>query len=92
VVVTTPEWVTSSVLLGALSHLQHDHTTGAINRSRLDSQAIGVIEDRFRAPSSIVDSRSSRGIVTARCKCSARTRSTRRDRRRAGRLRDSGSR
>jgi putative peptide zinc metalloprotease protein len=49
VVVTTPEWVTSSVVLGALGHLQHDHTTVAINRSRLDAAAIGVIEDRFRA-------------------------------------------
>jgi putative peptide zinc metalloprotease protein len=49
VLVTTPEWVTSSVVLGALSHLQHDHTTVAINRSRLDSAAIDAIEDRFRA-------------------------------------------
>ena len=49
VLVTTPEWVTSSVVLGALSHLQHDHTTVAINRSRLDSVAVTVIEDRFRA-------------------------------------------
>jgi putative peptide zinc metalloprotease protein len=49
VLVTTPEWVTSSVVLGALSHLQHDHTTVAINRSRLDSAAIEAIEDRFRA-------------------------------------------
>ncbi len=49
VLVTTPEWVTSSVVLGALSHLQHDHTTVAINRSKLDSTAIEVIEDRFRA-------------------------------------------
>ena len=39
VLVTTPEWVTSSVVLGALSHLQHDHTTVAINRSRLGSDA-----------------------------------------------------
>jgi MinD-like ATPase involved in chromosome partitioning or flagellar assembly len=49
VLVTTPEWVTSSVVLGALSHLQHDHTTVAINRSRLDAAAIDAIEDRFRA-------------------------------------------
>jgi MinD-like ATPase involved in chromosome partitioning or flagellar assembly len=49
VLVTTPEWVTSSVVLGALSHLQHDHTTVAINRSRLDSVAVDAIEDRFRA-------------------------------------------
>ena len=49
VLVTTPEWVTSSVVLGSLSHLQHDRTTVAINRSRLGSVAIEAIEDRFRA-------------------------------------------
>lgn len=49
VVVTTPEWVTSSVVLGALGHLQHDRTTVAINKSTLDSHAIATIEDRFRA-------------------------------------------
>jgi MinD-like ATPase involved in chromosome partitioning or flagellar assembly len=49
VLVTSPEWVTSSVVLGALSHLQHERTTVAINRSRLDSTAVPVIEDRFRA-------------------------------------------
>jgi MinD-like ATPase involved in chromosome partitioning or flagellar assembly len=48
VLVTSPEWVTSSVVLGALSHLQHERTTVAINRSRLDSTAVTVIEDRFR--------------------------------------------
>ena len=35
VLVTTPEWVTSTVVLEALSHLQHDHTTVAINKSHL---------------------------------------------------------
>jgi putative peptide zinc metalloprotease protein len=49
VLVTTPEWVTSTVVLEALSHLQHDHTTVAINKSHLRSAAIDVIEDRFRA-------------------------------------------
>ena len=49
VLVTSPEWVTSSVVLGALSHLQHERTTVAINRSRLDSRAVATIEDRFRA-------------------------------------------
>jgi len=46
VVVTTPEWVTSSVVLGALEHLQHDHTTVAINRARAP---VTAVEDRFRA-------------------------------------------
>jgi MinD-like ATPase involved in chromosome partitioning or flagellar assembly len=49
VLVTTPEWVTSSVVLEALSYVQHDHTTVALNKSRLDSAAVEVIEDRFRA-------------------------------------------
>ena len=39
VLVTTPEWVTSSVVLEALSHVQHDHTTVAINKSQLGSAA-----------------------------------------------------
>jgi MinD superfamily P-loop ATPase len=47
--VTTPEWVTSTVVLEALSYLQHDHTTVAINKSHVDSAAVRVIEDRFRA-------------------------------------------
>jgi MinD-like ATPase involved in chromosome partitioning or flagellar assembly len=49
VLVTTPEWVTSSVVLEALAYLRHDHTTVAINKSVMDSSAVGVIEDRFRA-------------------------------------------
>jgi MinD-like ATPase involved in chromosome partitioning or flagellar assembly len=49
VLVTTPEWVTSSVVLEALSYVQHDHTTIAINKSRADSHAADVVEDRFRA-------------------------------------------
>jgi putative peptide zinc metalloprotease protein len=49
VVVTTPEWVTSSVVLGALEYLQHDRTTVAINRSPLGTPAIGAIERRLRA-------------------------------------------
>jgi putative peptide zinc metalloprotease protein len=49
VVVTTPEWVTSSVVLGALEYLQHDRTTVAINRSPLGTPAIEAIERRLRA-------------------------------------------
>ena len=49
VLVTTPEWVTSTIVLDALSHLQHDHTTVAINKSHLGSAAVDVVEDRFRA-------------------------------------------
>ena len=49
VLVTTPEWMTSSVVLQALSYLQHHRTTVAINRSRPGTAASGVIEERFRA-------------------------------------------
>ena len=49
VLVMTPEWVTSTVVLEALSHLPHDHTTVAINKSHLRSAAVELIEDRFRA-------------------------------------------
>ncbi len=49
VLVTTPEWVTSTVVLEALSYVQHGHTTVAINKSPPGSIAVDVIEDRFRA-------------------------------------------
>ncbi len=49
VLVTTPEWVTSTVVLDSLSHVQHDHTTVAINKSLPGSSAVDAIEDRFRA-------------------------------------------
>jgi MinD-like ATPase involved in chromosome partitioning or flagellar assembly len=49
VLVTTPEWVTSTVVLEALSHVRHDHTTVVINKSRLGSAAVNAVEDRFRA-------------------------------------------
>jgi MinD-like ATPase involved in chromosome partitioning or flagellar assembly len=46
VLVTTPEWVTASVVLEALRHVRHDHATVAINMAYDDTRAI---EDRFRA-------------------------------------------
>jgi MinD-like ATPase involved in chromosome partitioning or flagellar assembly len=49
VLVTTPEWVTSSVVFEALSYVHHEHTTVVINKSHLDSVAVDAIEDRFRA-------------------------------------------
>jgi MinD-like ATPase involved in chromosome partitioning or flagellar assembly len=48
VVVTTPEWVTLSVVLEALSRAPHDHTTVAINKSMSGPAAAHEIEDRFR--------------------------------------------
>jgi len=49
VLVTTPEWVTSSLVLEALSYVRHERTTVVINKSRLGSAAVNAIEDRFRA-------------------------------------------
>jgi MinD-like ATPase involved in chromosome partitioning or flagellar assembly len=49
VLVTTPEWITSSVVLEALTHLRHEHATVAINKSLVRTSANGVIEERFRA-------------------------------------------
>jgi MinD-like ATPase involved in chromosome partitioning or flagellar assembly len=49
VLVTTPEWVTSTVVFEALSYVHHEHTTVAINKSQLGSVAVDAIEDRFRA-------------------------------------------
>jgi MinD-like ATPase involved in chromosome partitioning or flagellar assembly len=49
VLVTTPEWITSSVVLDALQHLRHDHATVAINKSLVHPDDSAVIEDRFRA-------------------------------------------
>jgi MinD-like ATPase involved in chromosome partitioning or flagellar assembly len=46
VLVTTPEWITSSVVLEALGHLRHDHATVAINKSLGGEEPI---EARFRA-------------------------------------------
>lgn len=49
VLVTTPEWVTSSVVLDALAHLQHDRTTVALNKSLLRAKDLPMVEQRFRA-------------------------------------------
>lgn len=48
VLVTTPEWVTSTIVLEALAHLRHDRTTVALNKATNASSA-RTIEDRFRA-------------------------------------------
>ena len=47
--VTTPEWVTASVVLESLSLLQHDRTTVALNKSLLGAADQHAIEERFRA-------------------------------------------
>ena len=48
VLVTTPEWVTATVVLEALSHLKHDRTTVILNKTELRSRAALVVEQRFR--------------------------------------------
>ncbi len=49
VLVTTPEWVTATIVLEALAHLQRDRTTVALNKSLPRSADVPVIEERFRA-------------------------------------------
>jgi MinD-like ATPase involved in chromosome partitioning or flagellar assembly len=49
VLVTTPEWVTSSVVLDALAHVQHERTTVALNKSLLRVKDLPAVEQRFRA-------------------------------------------
>jgi MinD-like ATPase involved in chromosome partitioning or flagellar assembly len=49
VLVTTPDWVTATVVLDALSHLRHDRTTLVLNKAHLTSQELPGVEERFRA-------------------------------------------
>src|SRR5207247_4806683 len=49
VLVTTPEWVTSSVVLDALGHIQHDRTTRALNKSLLRAGVLSAVAQRFGA-------------------------------------------
>src|SRR5215213_5189493 len=49
VLVTTPEWVTASIVLDALAHVQHDRTTVALNKSLLRAGDLPAVEQRFRA-------------------------------------------
>jgi MinD-like ATPase involved in chromosome partitioning or flagellar assembly len=49
VLVTTLEWVTSSVVLDALAHVRHDRTTVALNKSLLRAKDRPAVEQRFRA-------------------------------------------
>ncbi len=49
VLVTTPEWVTATIVLEALEHLKHDRTTVAVNKAMRGAANAGVIGERFRA-------------------------------------------
>jgi MinD-like ATPase involved in chromosome partitioning or flagellar assembly len=48
VLVTTPEWVTTTVVLEALKHVQHDRTSVVLNKSVPNAADVAVIEQRFR--------------------------------------------
>jgi putative peptide zinc metalloprotease protein len=49
VLVTTPEWITASVVLDALEHLKHDHTTVVVNKAPPRSAAeLQAVEECFR--------------------------------------------
>lgn len=49
VVVTTPEWVTVSSVLGALHHLRHERATLVVNQVRdRDDRGLKAIDARFR--------------------------------------------
>jgi MinD-like ATPase involved in chromosome partitioning or flagellar assembly len=50
VLVTTPEWVTSNVVLAAFEHLEHEHTTVACNKFYARGQGdLRELERRLRA-------------------------------------------
>lgn len=49
VLVTTPEWVTASVVLDALDHLPRQQSTVLINKARARGAESAAIEQRFRA-------------------------------------------
>jgi putative peptide zinc metalloprotease protein len=48
VLVTTPEYVTSEVVLGALADLRHENTTVALNKVAKGARHLRLIEERFR--------------------------------------------
>ena len=49
VLVTTPEWITASVVVDALEHLQHDRTTVVINKVRPGGVAeLSAVDECFR--------------------------------------------
>jgi MinD-like ATPase involved in chromosome partitioning or flagellar assembly len=49
VLVTTPEWVTSTVVLEALAQLRHDRTTVLLNKSCLRIGDVRAIQECFRS-------------------------------------------
>lgn len=49
VLVTTPEWITSAIVLDALEHLRHQRTTVAVNAAHRRSPVAAPIAERVRA-------------------------------------------
>ncbi|MGH8574589.1 MAG: hypothetical protein ACREX8_18740, partial [Gammaproteobacteria bacterium] len=50
VLVTTPEWITSQLVLAALDHVEHERTTVLLNKARSRAPADHrLIEEHFRA-------------------------------------------
>lgn len=47
-IVTTPEWVTASTVLGTLSHLEHERSTLIVNKAEQQGSGRRAIEARFR--------------------------------------------
>jgi MinD-like ATPase involved in chromosome partitioning or flagellar assembly len=48
VLVTTPDWVTATVVLDALAHVRHDRTTLVLNKTRFGAAELPLVEARFR--------------------------------------------
>jgi MinD-like ATPase involved in chromosome partitioning or flagellar assembly len=49
VLVTTPEWITASVVIEALEHLQHERTTVVVNKASPNwAGELGALDERFR--------------------------------------------
>jgi MinD-like ATPase involved in chromosome partitioning or flagellar assembly len=49
VLVTTPDWIVSTIVLDALSQVPRDRTTVALNASHRRSAAVAALLDCFRA-------------------------------------------
>jgi hypothetical protein len=77
VLVTTPEWVTTTVVLEALKHLQHDRTTVALNKSMPNAADVPSSSSASAQRSFIGASPSRTTNSSRRCSTRARTRSTR---------------
>ena len=90
VLVTTPEWVTSAIVLEALAHVEHERTTVALNKSLLRLGTCGRSRSASAPSTCTARSRSPTTSSSPRCSTAAPTRSTRSARPRAWRSSSSG--